>query len=69
MSNTKELKKALVQLITSTMGNRTGQLFNQFYHETSRPQHLLSVAENLLTDFLGSKKAKDELDPIYQKFL
>ncbi len=67
MNQDRELKKEIVSIISLHMGQKVAHRFDSFYH-SDNPQRLLTSADNMLSEFLGRRKAGEYLSQLYNKF-
>lgn len=61
-----KLLDRLTNIISDNMGQETAEMYFDFY-KFDEPKGLIEGAEQLLTELLGPKIAKEKLLPIYKE--
>ncbi|MEN9328083.1 MAG: hypothetical protein RI947_891 [Candidatus Parcubacteria bacterium] len=67
MNDDASAKKEAVSIISEVLGNDTGVLFSLYFKKRHLEEILTTLAE-LLTDYMGEKKAKEISENIYKKY-
>jgi hypothetical protein len=66
MEQTSKLQKVAVDLVLKYFGQGTAEIYNHFFDGES-DEDILSSVNEIMVEYLGEKKAKEEIDKYIEK--